>query len=101
MQVGFTPGAFADLRAIALHIAEHNPARALSYVDEIEARCRRIAEFPHAGAPRPEWGDGFRIAVHGYYLIVYRVRGAAVQILRVIHGARDLDALFEREPLPE
>ena len=100
-QVSFTPEAYADLRAIALHIAGDNPVRALSYVDEIEARCRSIAEFPHAGPPRPEWGDGVRIAVHGYYLIVYRVRDEAVQILRIVHGARDLDALFESEPLPE
>lgn len=51
--------------------------------------------------PAPEWGDGVRIAVHGYYLIVYRVRDEGVQILRIVHGARDLDALFESEPLPE
>jgi plasmid stabilization system protein ParE len=37
--------------------------------------------------------------VHGNYLIIYRVRDEAVQILRVVHGARDLDALFEEEPL--
>ena len=44
---------------------------------------------------------GRRIAVHGKYLIIYRVRNEIVQILRVVHGARDLDALFEKEPLPE
>jgi hypothetical protein len=32
---------------------------------------------------------------------VYRVRDEGVQILRIVHGARDLDALFESEPLPE
>ncbi len=44
-QVSFTPEAYADLRAIALHIAEDNPVCALSCVDEIEARCRSITEF--------------------------------------------------------
>ena len=38
--------------------------------------------------------------MHGNYVIVHRVRDEAVQILRVVHGARDLDALFEDEPLP-
>jgi len=62
-QVSFTADAYADLRAIALHIAEDNPVRALSYVAEIEERCKRISEFPNAGPSRPEWGDGVRIAV--------------------------------------
>jgi toxin ParE1/3/4 len=100
-QFSFTPEAYADLRAIALHIAADNPVRALGYVAKIEERCKRIAEFPNAGPPRPEWGDGVRIAVHGYYLIIYRVRVETVQVLRVIHGARDIDSLLESEPLPE
>ena len=97
----FTPEARADLRDIALRIANDNPIRAFSYVDEIEARYHRIGEFPHAGPPRPQWGESIRIALHGRYVIVYRVRDEAVQILRVVHGARDLDALFDGEPLPE
>ena len=38
--------------------------------------------------------------MHGNYVIVHRVRDEMVQILRVVHGARDLDVLFEEEPLP-
>jgi toxin ParE1/3/4 len=99
--VRFTPEARADLREIALRIADRNPVRALTYVDEIESRAHRIGEFPHAGPPRPQWGEDIRIAVHGKYLIVHRVRGETVQILRIVHGARDLDTLFEKEPLPD
>jgi toxin ParE1/3/4 len=99
MQATFTREARADLREIALRIADHNPVRAFSYVDEIDARCLRIGEFPHAGPPRPQWGEGIRIAIHGKYVIVYRVRDETVQVLRVVHGARDLDALFADEPL--
>jgi toxin ParE1/3/4 len=75
--------------------------RAVTYVGELRERARRIGEFPHAGPPRPQWGEGIRIAVHGNYLIIYRVRDETVQVLRVLHGARDLDALFEAEPLPD
>ena len=99
--VRFTPEARADLREIALRIADRNPVRALTYVDEIEAHAHRIGEFPHAGPPRPQWGQGIRIAVHGKYLIVYRVRDEGVQVLRIVHGARDLDTLFEKERLPD
>jgi toxin ParE1/3/4 len=101
MRVRLTPLAEADIEGIGDRIAERNPARAVTYVRELRGRCLSIGEFPHAGPPRPQWGEGVRIAVHGKYLIVYRVRDEAVQILRVVHGARDLDALFEDEPLPE
>lgn len=101
MQVTFTLEARADLRDIALRIADHNPVRAFTFVDEIGARCLRIGEFPHAGPPRPPWDMDICIAIHGKYVIVYRVRDETVQVLRVVHGARDLDALFEKEPLPE
>jgi plasmid stabilization system protein ParE len=101
MKVRLTPEAKADLEGIGDRIAERNPARAVTYVRELRDRALRIGEFPHAGPPRPQWGQGIRIAVHGKYLIVYRVRDGAVQILRVVHGARDLDTLFEEEPLPE
>jgi plasmid stabilization system protein ParE len=36
-----------------------------------------------------------RVAL-GEYIVVYCVEGADVLILRVVHGKRDLDALFDR-----
>ena len=35
MKVSLTPAARADLRDIALYIAQENPTRALSFVDEL------------------------------------------------------------------
>lgn len=54
--VTFTAAARSDLRDIALRIAEYSFRRSISYVDEIETRCRGIADFPRSGAPRPQWG---------------------------------------------
>jgi toxin ParE1/3/4 len=68
---------------------------------ELRQCAGRIGEFPGACPRRPQRGEGIRIAVHGNYLIVYRERDETVQILRVVHGARDLNALFEKEPLPD
>ena len=101
MRLIVTPNADADIEEIGDRIAERSPVRALSYVQELRLRCSRILDFPHAGPPRLQWGEGIRIVIHGHYIIIYRVRGEAVQILRIVHGARDLDALFEEEPLPE
>ena len=99
--VRISAAARVDLLDIALRIAEHSPDRAFTYVDEIEAKAHRIGDFPHAGPPRFHWGADVRIAIHGPYLLVYRVRDETVQVLRVVHGARNLDALFVAEPLPD
>jgi toxin ParE1/3/4 len=99
MRVVLSELAASDLESIGDRISQRDPARALSFITELQGRCLQIAEFPHAGPPRPQWGDGVRIVVHRSYLVVYRVREDNVQVLRVIHGARDLDALFLAEPL--
>ena len=39
MKVVFSPAAKDDLMEIAIYIAQDNPARALSFVDELEARA--------------------------------------------------------------
>ena len=101
MKLELTSEAEADMEGIGDRIAVHSPMRAASYVKELRQRCSKILILPHAGAPRPQWGEGIRIVIHGKYLIVHRVRDDTVQILRVVHGSRDLDRLFETEPLEE
>lgn len=98
MKVVITHAAAADLESIGDRIAARSPARAISYIDELRRRCAQIAELPHAGPPRSQWGEGIRIVIHGPYLIVYRIVGDIVQVLRIVHGARDLNQLFESDP---
>ena len=53
MTLEFSSRARGDLVAIADFIEPHNPLRALSFVDEIEARCRRLSLSPHQGERVP------------------------------------------------
>jgi len=46
----FSPEAQADLIDTAAYIARDNPDRARSFVDELEARCAALADFPEAAA---------------------------------------------------
>lgn len=91
----------SDLAKIADDIGERSPKRAASYVREILEHAGQLAHFPHSGTPMPHLADNVRRLVHGRYLIFYSVHDDRVQIERVVHGARDLDRLFEDEPLPE
>jgi len=89
------PAARADLIEIADFIAQDDPGRALSFVAEIEARMRAAAERPMSFPARDELHEGLRAARHGRYLIFFVEQGDEVQVVRVLHGARDLPRAFE------
>lgn len=90
-----SPRAAADLDEIGEFIARDNPARAASFVAELEAKCRTIASFPEGYPARPDLAEDIRMAVHGRYLLFFRELedNGAVRIERVLHGARDLPRL--------
>jgi toxin ParE1/3/4 len=84
----------SDLDEIADYIGKDNPERALSFVREIRSRFAQIVERPHSFPIHEEWRAELRSAIHGRYHIVFTVIGDTVHIIRVIHGARDIDAMF-------
>ena len=88
------PAARADLMEIGDFIAQDNPGRALSFLAEIEARMRQAAERPESFPARDDVREGLRSARHGRYLIFFLDAGAEVQVVRVLHSARDLPRTF-------
>lgn len=90
MKVTFSPSARDDLWEIASYIAQDNPRRALSFVDELEEKCAALGKAPGIGTARPELGEGVRMLPHGRYLIFYRQGQRSVRIERVMHSARDI-----------
>ena len=88
------PAAKADLVEIGDFIAADDPARALSFVAEIEARIGRVAEMPGASLRRDELHPGLRSVRHGRYAIFFLEVGDEVRVVRVIHTSRDLGAVF-------
>jgi toxin ParE1/3/4 len=86
----FSPRAEADLEGIGDHIARDNPARAISFLDELRAHCDRIAATPGSYPAREDLAAGLRMAVHGRYLILFGTNRDGVRIERILHGARRL-----------
>lgn len=82
--------AVADLDAIFEYIAEDNPRRAVSFIDEIIQRFDVIATRPLTFPAREDLAPGLRAGLHRPYLILFCINGDTVQIVRVIHGARDI-----------
>lgn len=84
-----------DLERIADHIARDNPARALSFLGELRAKCLDLADFPERFPLVPRYEKrGVRHRVHGNYLIFYRADADGVVVLHVLHGAMDYGALL-------
>lgn len=81
-----------DLIAIWLHVARDSEAAADRLLDRIEARWQQLATYPHSGAARDDIAPGIRHLIVGEYLILYRVREDAIEIVRVLHGRRKIDA---------
>jgi toxin ParE1/3/4 len=92
------PQAEADLDDIWFHVARESSSMdvATRLIDSITGRFFFLTTFPYAGRARDEdFGAGSRSFAVGEYVIVYCVEGADVFILRVVHGRRDLEALFD------
>lgn len=90
MKVVLSDNAERDLEAIGDWIAQDNPARAISFTVELLRACREIGSapgsFPLVDGQRD---PTLRRRVHGNYLIFYDVGKNAVEILHILHGARD------------
>ena len=92
--VVFRPAPERDLDEIWLYIAFDNPAAADAVVDQIQKRTQQLSAFPQTGRLRPEIAEDARSVPVGKYLILYREAESFIDIVRVVHGARDLTALF-------
>lgn len=90
----FTPQSKKDLSGIGLTIARDNPRRAISFVRELREQCHKIASSPQAYRLRPELGKGLRSCAYGHYLVIFFDEPDLVRIVRVLHGAMDIEAKF-------
>ncbi len=80
---------------IWLRIATNGPEVADQFFDKLEKRFELLAQWPMSGPGRPRIDPEARILVELPYIILYRLVPEGVQIVRIVHGARDINkALF-------
>ena len=93
------PEARQDLRAIRDYIAKDDRKAAPRLVMRLRDMARMLAGAPVIGRARPEFSAGVRSFVVNRYVLFYRplTRAAGVELVRVLHGARDVDIVFAGE----
>ena len=84
-----------DLNDIAGFIADDNPGRAVTLLQDIRAKFRVIQRTPLLHQLRPDIGEEARMATVGHYAILFRVMETAVRIERVVYGGRDLPNVLD------
>jgi len=88
MQVQWTVSAGLDREAAIDYIAKDNLSAALSQLDEIEGQTDRLADYPKLGRPGRVKGTRELVVNRTPFIVVYRIKGEFIQILRVLHGAQ-------------
>jgi toxin ParE1/3/4 len=94
-QYRVSDAASADLVDIWLFIAQDDAHAAARFLRKLVSRFPTLASMPDMGRRREELADRLRSFPVGNYVIFYRPMERGIEIVRVLHGARDLPALFE------
>lgn len=91
---GFTlaPEATRDIEEIVHHIAKDSVAAALETEDQLIEGCRMLAKFPNSGHGRGDLAGHRKLLFWPVkkYLILYRARPKMIEIVAVLHSARDI-----------
>jgi len=87
VRVRWLRAALANLDAEAHYIAEDNPAAAGRFVQKILRAVDLPKQNPAMGRAGRVAGTRELVAAETPYIIPYRVRGDAMEILRVFHAA--------------
>ena len=100
-RVAWTETAWRDLERIADYIAEDSAGYAAAFVRSIRDRARSLEELAARGRVVPELDQpAVRELIVGSYRLIYEISEGEVHVLGLIHGARDLTALWDKESRP-
>ena len=93
----FSRAAQADVTSIVTYIAKDSRRAAAGMLDRFEQQARKLAAAPGIGRSRAELRPRLRSAVGGSYVIFYRTVTDGFEIVRVLHGRRDIEAIMTAE----
>lgn len=86
-----------DLLDIWSYIAENNPASATKLIRSFHQHFTLLTENTQLGQTRPDIAPALRYFPVKRYLILYRQMPDGIEVVRVVHGSRDLGSLFDTE----
>lgn len=92
------PLAQEDLAQTYSYILQTSLEQAEQWLERVENQCQILAEMPTMGRVRSELPGNVRSFVFARYVIFYRSNADGVEIVRVLHGSRDLGQIDFGDP---
>jgi len=91
-----TPLARRDLKEIGAYLARESRSRdvATRFLDRILRKCEIHATQPELGEACPDLGAEVRRFSAGNYVVFFRPLRDGIEVLRVLHGGRDIPAAW-------
>lgn len=91
MRVYLTPSARESLRDVSTYIEQFSTDAARRTRIRILGRLRQISEHPESGRIIPEFEvRAVRELIEGPYRICYRLADNRIEVLAILHGARQI-----------
>ena len=91
------PRALLDLAEIWTYIAEDSARHADAFAARIDKTLKLLARRPGVGRARPELYPDLRSFLVGKYVVFYLPLTNGIDVIRVLHAARDIETAFESE----
>jgi toxin ParE1/3/4 len=91
------PRASADLAEIWAFIAEDSIKHADKFAALIDGHFQGLARRPQMGRSRSELAPDLRSFPVGQYVIFYLPLPKGIEIVRVLHGARDIEPILRED----
>jgi len=92
-----SPEAIEDIKAIVDYLASRNIQAGEKFLEQFQKKCRYLVQFPKIGRTYQDIRPYLRGLPLDGYIIFYRLRENSTEIMRVVKGDRDLEALFNSE----
>ena len=96
-RVDWLTSALHDVAAIESYVAERaDEATADAFLTKLRARCERLATLPGTlGTARPDLAPALRSTPHNAYIIYFRYRDYAIEVVNILDARRDALAHFD------
>jgi toxin ParE1/3/4 len=94
-RVDIKPQAQEDLLEIWQHIAQSSLDNATKWARTINDKCQLLAQMPGIGRFRHDLIINLRSFPVGRYVIFYQETAEGIEVVRVLHGSRDLPGVFD------
>ncbi len=92
-----SPFAEKDLDEIWDYIARDSPERATKFLRSLNEKLNRLSKNPLMGRARNEIDENLRSFPYGNYIIFYTPITNGIDVIRILHCARDYERIFGKE----